>query len=79
MTPSKTHSDVQKATMSRHFYYQMVNVLATIGLSSLFSNYNKITQVIGNPECLLLVLGNAISGVAGYFMQMVRCTGNLSP
>ena len=74
----KTHSDVQKATLSRHFYYQMVNVLATIGLSSLFSNWQRLQQVVYEPECLLLILGRSVPGVAGYFMQMIiikACVG----
>ena len=67
----KTHSDVQKATLSRHFYYQMVNVLATIGLSSLFSNWERLQQVVYEPECLLVILGTSVPRVAGYFMQMI--------
>ncbi|CAM9471694.1 unnamed protein product, partial [Ectocarpus sp. 8 AP-2014] len=64
----KTYSEVERAVMSRYFFYQLANVFVTIGAGSIKDAIEKILQ---QPRELLNVLGETVPEVAVYFINLI--------
>ncbi|CAM9697534.1 unnamed protein product, partial [Ectocarpus sp. 4 AP-2014] len=64
----KTYSEVERAVMSRYFFYQLANVFVTIGAGSIKDAIEKIFQ---QPRELLNVLGETVPKVAVYFINLI--------
>ena len=62
------HSDtaIQRYVLSRHFYFQLVSLLATTLGGSVVTT---LKSFLANPETLLNILGVNIPTLASYFMQ----------
>lgn len=64
----KTYSEVERAVMSRYFFFHLANVYVTIGAGSI---KEAIENIVNNPTALLTVLGETVPVVAVYFMNLI--------
>eukprot|EP00624_Nannochloropsis_granulata_P001174 evm.model.NODE_15382_length_19341_cov_18.892767.2 len=64
----RTYSDIDASVMSRYFYYQMVNIYATIVGGSLL---DEVVAIVKDPRVVVRVLGCQVPVVAVYFMQII--------
>ncbi|CAN0019014.1 unnamed protein product [Ectocarpus sp. 12 AP-2014] len=64
----KTYSEVERAVMSRYFFYQLANVFVTIGAGSI---KDAIEKILEQPRELLNVLGETVPNVAVYFINLI--------
>lgn len=65
----RTYSDMDASVMSRYFYYQMVNIYATIVGGALL---DEVMAIAKDPRVAVRVLGCQVPVVAVYFMQGER-------
>ena len=64
----KLESEIQASVMARYFWYQIVNVIVSVQLGSVLTNWG---QNISQPTNLLKVLGNALPGFSLYFTNLI--------
>jgi len=64
----RTFSDIDASVMSRYFYYQMVNIYATIVGGALL---DEVVAIAKDPRVIVRVLGCQVPVVAVYFMQII--------
>lgn len=64
----RTNSDIDASVMARYFYYQMVNIYATIVGGALL---DEVMAIIQDPRVVVRVLGCQVPVVAVYFMQII--------
>ncbi len=64
----RTFSDIDASVMSRYFYYQMVNIYATIVGGALL---DEVVAIARDPRVVVRVLGCQVPVVAVYFMQVI--------
>ena len=64
----RTFSDIDASVMSRYFYYQMVNIYATIVGGALL---DEVVAIAKDPRVVVRVLGCQVPVVAVYFMQII--------
>lgn len=64
----RTYSDIDASVMSRYFYYQMVNIYATIVGGGLL---DEVMAIVKDPRVVVRVLGCQVPVVAVYFMQII--------
>ncbi|CAM9930580.1 unnamed protein product, partial [Hapterophycus canaliculatus] len=64
----KTYSEVERAVMSRYFFFHLANVFVTIGAGSI---KDAIEKIIAQPKMLLSVLGETVPLVAVYFINLI--------
>ena len=63
----KTHSSVQMSIMGRYFYYQMINIFATIIGGGIVAEIKKILDDYRN---IVIILGCSLPNVGVYFIQV---------
>ncbi|CAM9820296.1 unnamed protein product [Pylaiella littoralis] len=64
----KTYSEVERAVMSRYFFFHLANVFVTIGAGSI---KDAIEKILEQPRELLNVLGETVPLVAVYFINLI--------
>jgi len=64
----KTHSDVQASILGRYFYYQMINIFATIVGGGIVTEFALIVE---NPRYIVRILGCTMPNVSIYLIQII--------
>eukprot|EP00581_Thalassiosira_minuscula_P003127 CAMPEP_0183746620 /NCGR_PEP_ID=MMETSP0737-20130205/66850_1 /TAXON_ID=385413 /ORGANISM="Thalassiosira miniscula, Strain CCMP1093" /LENGTH=1283 /DNA_ID=CAMNT_0025982321 /DNA_START=48 /DNA_END=3899 /DNA_ORIENTATION=+ len=64
----KTLSGVQNSIVGRYFFYQLANIYITVTAGALWTSLGKI---IDHPQNLLVILGDSLPKLAGYFISLL--------
>lgn len=64
----KVENEIQKSIMTRYFYYQLINVVVSVGLGSLLSNLQAFLK---QPEQILTILGSSVPTFSVYFTNFI--------
>jgi len=64
----KTLSDVQNSILVRFFYYQLANIYITVTARSV---WDSLADIIDHPSTALLILGQSVPKVVGYFTALL--------
>ena len=64
----KVENKIQKSIMSRYFYYQVVNVVVSVGMGTLFSNYQTVSE---QPENVIQVICKEDPLFSVYFTNFI--------
>jgi hypothetical protein len=64
----KTFSGVEDSIANRYFYYQLANIYITVTAGALWTS---LAEIIDHPQQLLLILGETLPKLAGYFISLL--------
>lgn len=64
----KTFSGVEDSVANRYFYYQLANIYITVTAGALWTS---LAEIIDHPQQLLLILGETLPKLAGYFISLL--------
>lgn len=64
----KTLSGVEDSIAGRYFYYQLANIYITVTAGALWTS---LAEIIDHPQQLLLILGQTLPRLAGYFISLL--------
>ncbi|CAM9490245.1 unnamed protein product [Chrysoparadoxa australica] len=64
----KSASEVERAVVSRYFYFQLANIYVTVTAGSIFK---ALGDIIANPASVLSLLGETLPRVAVYFTNLI--------
>mmetsp|Transcript_16842 Transcript_16842/g.36372 ORF Transcript_16842/g.36372 Transcript_16842/m.36372 type:complete len:1185 (+) Transcript_16842:163-3717(+) len=64
----KTLSGVQNSIVGRYFYYQLANIYITVTAGALWTS---LAAIIDHPQQLLVILGETMPKLAGYFISLL--------
>ncbi|KAL7554625.1 hypothetical protein ACHAWF_018127 [Thalassiosira exigua] len=64
----KTLSGVQNSIVGRYFYYQLANIYITVTAGALWTS---LADIIDHPQQLLVILGESLPKLAGYFISLL--------
>lgn len=64
----KTLSGVQNSIVGRYFFYQLANIYITVTAGALWTS---LAEIIDHPQKLLVILGETLPKLAGYFISLL--------
>ena len=67
----KLESRIQDSVMSRYFWYQLVNVVISIGLGSVLTNLTGSNGILQNPSQIFEILGKQVPNFSVYFTNLI--------